>query len=134
LDEASELVNAQRDSTALTIIRVDLRSLSDELVRAPIYRVVERQLWTGIKHTALYRQLRTLAEHWDPRYLVVDATGVGAGLASFLDKALPGRVIPFTFNAATKSKLGWDFIAMAETGRFKDWRENSGGTLPGGLR
>jgi hypothetical protein len=55
--------------------------------------------------------------------MVIDATGVGAGLASFLDKAFPGRVLPFVFNSATKSKLGWDFLAVVETGRFKDYVE-----------
>jgi hypothetical protein len=55
--------------------------------------------------------------------LVIDATGVGASLASFLDKALPGRVVAFTFNAATKSRLGWEWLAVVETGRWKEWVE-----------
>ena len=37
-------------------------------------------------------EIRALAELWKAAYLVVDATGVGAGLASFLDKALPEKV------------------------------------------
>ncbi len=35
-------------------------------------------------------------------------------------------MLPFTFNAASKSRLGWDFLSVVETGRFKDWREPSG--------
>jgi hypothetical protein len=31
-------------------------------------------------------------------------------------------VLPFTFSQATKSRLGWSFLALIETGRFKDWR------------
>ena len=48
----------------------------------------------------------------------MDATGVGAGLAAFLDKTFPGRVISFIFTAASKSQLGWDFLSAVETGRF----------------
>ena len=44
------------------------------------------------------------------------------GLASFLSKTFAGRVIPFTFTAASKSQLGWDFLSAVETGRFKLFR------------
>ncbi len=80
-----------------------------------------RRQWTGIKHTLLYGQMRALAEHWQARYLVVDATGVGAGITSFLDKAFPGKVIPFVFSQKSKSDLGWSFLAAIETGRYKEY-------------
>ncbi len=79
-----ELNNPRRDSTALTIFEVDLAPLSDPLLRAPRYLVVERKVWTGLSHTDLYAQVMALAGLWRPVYLVVDSTGVGAGLAGFL--------------------------------------------------
>jgi hypothetical protein len=112
---------SSRDATALTVVEVDLSSLADDLLRAPTYRVADRRAWVGVRHSSLYGQIKALAEHWQARYLVIDASGVGAGLASFLEKALPGRVIPFVFNAATKSRLGWNFLAIIESGRFKDY-------------
>jgi len=121
IDGEGELRSPGRDSTALTVVEVDLTSLADELIKAPTYRVVCRQEWTGIKHTTLYGQIKALAEHWQARYLVVDATGVGAGLSSFLEKALPGRVIPFVFTQKSKSDLGWSFLAVVETGRYKEY-------------
>lgn len=120
--EIGELANTGRDSTALTVVEVDLSTLSDPLIKRPTYRVVDRRQWTGTKHTRLYSQIKALADCWRIRWLVVDSTGVGAGLSSFLDRALPGRVLPFLFNSSTKSKLGWDFLGIIETGRFKDWR------------
>jgi hypothetical protein len=60
--------------------------------------------------------------------VVVDATGVGAGLASFLDRALPGRVIPFTFSNASKSELGWRFLDVVDSCR---WQEPVFEDLPG---
>ena len=98
---------ARRDATALTVVEVDPRDLAGG--RGPVYRAVARRMWVGTRHVELYDELVALAGRWQARHLVVDATGVGAGLASFLGRALPGRVIPFTFTAASKSKLGWDF-------------------------
>jgi len=112
-----------RDSTVLTIVEIDLATLADPVIKAPTYRVVQRLAWIGVKHTTLYGAIRGLAETWRAQHIVIDATGIGAGLASFLDKAMTGKVIPFTFNSATKSKLGWDFLATVETGRFKDYVE-----------
>jgi hypothetical protein len=119
--DVEKLQNPARDSDFLTIVEVDLSTLSDELIHAPTYRVVERKIWTGTKHTILYGAFRALALLWQPRFIVVDATGVGKGLATFLDQAFAGRVVQFVFNGATKSQLGWDFLTVIETGRFKDW-------------
>ena len=112
-----------RDATALTVVEVDLSSLDDPQLRAPGYRCVQRRQWLGVRHTDLYAELVGLAEQWQARWLVVDATGVGAGLAAFLRRALPGRVAPFQFNAASKSKLGWDFLSVVDSGR---WQEPAG--------
>ncbi|MHB1121068.1 MAG: hypothetical protein ACYC11_13530 [Bellilinea sp.] len=117
-----------RDATALTIVEVDLSTIEDTRLRAPTYRVVQRRQWLGVRHTDLYSELLSLAETWAARWLVVDATGVGAGLAAFLRRALSGRVVPFQFNAASKSKLGWDFLSVVDTGR---WKEPAG--MPAGL-
>ena len=94
-------------------------------MRKPTYRPVERRQWTGVKHHRLYAEIKALAERWQARQVVIDATGVGAGLASFLERARPGRVIPFTFTAAAKSQLGWDFLAIVDTGRWQEAVETS---------
>ena len=119
-EELSELSNAQRDLTALTVVECDLSLLEDELVQAPIYRAVKREQWIGNKHSELYAVLRGIIDHWGPKYVVVDATGVGAGLCSFLQKAYPDEIIPFVFTSSSKSKLGWDFLGICDTGRWKE--------------
>jgi hypothetical protein len=116
--DPAEQANPQRDRTALTVVEVEPRG-----GQPPLYRAVCRCQWAGVRHADLLPELTREAERWRARWLVIDATGVGAGLASFLARALPGRVIPFTFSAASKSKLGWDFLALVDAGR---WREPSG--------
>jgi hypothetical protein len=116
-----ELSNPKRDSTALTIVEVDLSTLSDPIIHKPTYKVVYRRMWTGKSQTFQYSQIKSLAETWLPRFIAIDATGIGAGLSSFLEKTFPGKVLPFVFNSSSKSKLGWDFIGIIETGRFKEY-------------
>jgi hypothetical protein len=123
-DPAARARERRRDSTALTVVDVDTSTLRDPLVRRPSYRVVDRREWVGTPHSALLPQLVDLARTvWAARWLVVDATGIGAGLASFLQSALAPRceVLPFTFGLQTKSALGWGFLAAIESGRWKDY-------------
>jgi hypothetical protein len=114
--ERMGLSNPRRDATALTVVEVEPRP--GEL---PLYRTVDRRLWLGVRHTTLHDQIRALAHHWRAAWVVVDATGVGAGLASFLAKALPDRVRPVTFSARVKSDLGWAFVGLVETGRYREY-------------
>ena len=113
------LKNRGRDSTALTVIRIDLSLI--EALRFPRYQVVARRLWTGDKHPALFGQLTALVDLWQPRFIVCDNTGVGMGLTRTYGE---GRLIPFTFNSFSKSKLGWSFLSVIETGRFQDYLAN----------
>jgi hypothetical protein len=120
--ERAMLANPQRDATALTVVDVDY-----EYGSLPTYRVVDRKLWLGVKHTSLYQQILALVNHWRAVWAVVDATGVGAGLTSFLVKALGdhrndgGKVIPVVFSSKVKSDLGWNFLGIVETGRYRDY-------------
>src|SRR5215207_11749890 len=106
------------------------RLLDSSTARLPTYRVVDRMAWTGTKHTALHDQLVDLALNvWKLSALVVDTTGVGAGLASFLADQLgrgPRRVIvdPFVFTGKSKSDLGWAFVGLIDGGRIKEYADD----------
>lgn len=119
-DGLVEIGAVRRDSTALTVVEIDTASIADPVLRAPVYRAVNRWLWTGTNHTRVYAEILQLAQQWKPRRVVVDATGIGAGLAAFLQKALGARLVPFIFTAASKSALGWNFLSLCDTGRFLD--------------
>lgn len=124
--QISEDAKTGRDSTSLTVVDIDLATVSDPLIGKPSYRIVARRGWTNIPHRTLYGALRGQIDHWQPGYVVIDATGVGEGLASFLVGAMPpGRLIPFVFSAQSKSKLGWDLLALVETGRLKDHTDST---------
>jgi hypothetical protein len=118
--------NPGRDSTVLTIVRANTETLTDPIIRAPTYEVVSRRAWIGLKHSSIYATILDLAKIWMPLWMVIDSTGVGAGLSSFLVNALGQHVLPFIFTSSTKSALGWDFISLCETGRFKDHKPERG--------
>jgi hypothetical protein len=116
-----------KDSTVATIFEVDLTTLKDPLLAAPSYRAVDVLSDVGTKHTLLYGKLRGYFEQWRARWIVADASGVGAGLVSFLSSkgAFGAKVVPFQFSPPKrKSDLGWDFLTVVETGRFKMFRDD----------
>jgi len=121
----TELKNPDRDLTAVTVVELDFSLLDETLVGKPVYKVVNRQVWQGEKHSTLYARLLRLAEHWQAEKIVVDASGVGAGVGSFLRDKLAERVIALQFNRQLKSRLGWGFLAVVDTGRFQDFSPQS---------
>jgi len=124
--EAEEVNDAQlrslkprRDSTMIAIGELDY-SIVDEIQKQPRLKVVEHYRWTGTKHTDLYPQLVDLLKKvWKCKLVVVDATGVGQPVASFLKQALGSKIIPFIFTASSKSKLGFDLMTAVNSGRLK---------------
>ena len=116
--EEQMLRNPGRDSVTLTIASVDLSEL--DTLQAPIFRILQREQWTGLNHLAVFARLMALADQWRPQHIVVDATGVGEGLWAMLDKRYPTRVLPVKFSAQKKSEIGYRFLAMIETGRLRD--------------
>ena len=117
-DDEAPLSNPGRDAVSLSIVSIDLSTL--ETLKAPAYRVVKRLQWLGLDHLTVFGQLKNLVETWRPQHIVIDATGVGEGLWSLLNRHFPSRVIPVKFSQQVKSELGWQFLAIIETGRFKD--------------
>ena len=112
--------SAGRDSTALKIVEVGLGSL--KLQGRPTYLAVFRREWVGQKHVRVFEAIQALAQLWKPLHIVIDATGVGEGLWSLLDNAFGGRVVvPVKFTARLKSDLGYGFIGMIESGRYREY-------------
>ena len=108
-----------KDSTVVTIGELDF-SATDEVQKQPRVNIVEHYWWTGKRHAELYPQLiDILGSVWHCRRIVVDATGVGQPVSSFLKKSLGSRVSPFTFTARSKSELGFNLLAAINSGRLK---------------
>ncbi len=125
----------RKDSTAVTICAVTWAPVeaagagATELARRtptePRLRIVQHYWWTGRTHRELFPQLVDLLRNvWHCRAVVVDATGVGAGVASFLVGALPGVVRPFVFTAGSKSALGYGLLTAINAGRLKMYAED----------
>ncbi|MBA2286510.1 MAG: hypothetical protein H0W02_13605 [Ktedonobacteraceae bacterium] len=108
-------VNPRRDSTVITIGRVHYNELN-----LPVIEVVHHEWWTGMSHLDQYAAAIAQAERWGLRALVIDATGLGAGLASLLRSRLgEERVLPFTFTRPSKSRLTYHMLSLLNSGRLK---------------
>jgi hypothetical protein len=112
------LGNTGRDSTTLSIVDVDLSSLPT--LQAPTYRVVHRLAWLGLNHAEVYGKVKALADVWKPRNIVLDATGVGEALWALLANSISVGLHPVKFTQQLKSEIGWRFLSIIETGRFRD--------------
>jgi hypothetical protein len=112
----------RHDSTVVTIGELHFPA-TGAIIKQPQVEVVEHYWWTGRKHTDLYPQLVDILKNvWRCRRIVVDATGMGEPVASFLRQALGTRVIPYTFTQRSKSELGFNLLAAANSGRLKMYR------------
>lgn len=116
------LRRAARDYTVCTIFQTTSGPLG------PVYRAVDAFIDHGSRHfqaapgaPALLDRLVAYLNLWQPIALIADASGVGQGLCDALAKAWRRQVFTVHFTAVNKSRLGNDFIALIETGRFQYW-------------
>jgi hypothetical protein len=118
-DQMLKALKPNQDSTVITIGELDYSQV-DGIQREPQINIVEHYSWIGKKHTDLYPQLADiLGKVWNCRRIVIDATGIGLTVSSFLRKALGARVIPFTFTSCSKSQLGFNLLAAVNSGKLK---------------
>jgi hypothetical protein len=111
---------AKRDSAVLVLGRVHEEPVLDGRVTEPRIDIVELYAWTGRKHRDLIPHLVDLLRRvWAVRLVVVDATGVGAGVASYLEGALGARARRFVFTAASKSALAYNLLGAVNAGRLR---------------
>ncbi len=108
------------DSTVITIAEVDTADSSQ-----PLLKVVEQYQWTGTPHSQLYAQMTEILRNvWNCRRIVVDATGIGQPVASFLRKELGRRVVPFVFTSKSKSDIGFELLSCINSGRLKLYKQD----------
>ena len=108
------------DSSVITIAEVDASDPSQ-----PVLKVAEQYRWTGTPHSQLYTQMtHLLKDVWKCRRIVVDATGIGQPVASFLRKELGSRIIPLVITSRSKSEMGFELLAFINSGRLKLYRQD----------
>jgi hypothetical protein len=112
------------DSTVITIAEVIPPSLPFGGEWWNEIRVVEHYHWTDVPHSELYPQIVDILKKWNCARIVVDATGMGQPIASFLRTQLGSKVIPFTFTQKSKSEIGFDFLSLVNCGRLKLYEQD----------
>jgi Terminase RNaseH-like domain len=117
-EDGKPLLN-DTDETVVTIAEVDWRDTAGSLDQIPTTTVVHHIAMKGLTHPVQQKRLQAaLFGHWNVARVAIDATGVGAGTAAYLAASHPTRVDPIAFTAPEKSRLGYELLAAAETGRL----------------
>jgi hypothetical protein len=110
------------DSTVITVAEVDA---TDPSTSQPLLRIVEQYQWTGTPHSRLYAQMTDILRNvWNCRRIVVDATGIGQPVASFLRNALGSKVIPLVITSRSKSDMGFELLSVVNSGRLKLYKQD----------
>ena len=119
-DLAADRPDTGVDSTVLLVGRLEWRDVMD-YTREPVVHVEGCHAWRGYNLRSQYETLLDLLRNvWRVQRVVVDATGLGRGLADFLAAAFPpDLVVPFVFTSASKSNLGFDLLSATSAGRVK---------------
>lgn len=125
----ADLVNPKRDYTVCTMVRVVKQDTFGENGTGrvgPCYEVVDVAAWQGTRHfqdapgqPSLFNSLMAYLRLWEPFGVICDATGVGQGIADALTTGYRRAVFHFDFSGGRKARLGNDFLAVIETGRFR---------------
>ena len=124
LDDYIKSLKPKQDSTVFTI--AELIQESGNFGKSTQIKIVEQYHWTGRKHPEMYATFIDLIKNvWKCRYVVVDATGIGQPVASFLKDALGSRIIPFAFTAASKTELGFNLLAAINSGSLKMYKADN---------
>jgi len=113
--QGQEMRNTKRDSTIITLARV---SLTETLL--PALHIIHQIQWTGMAYSNQYANICAICEQWNVRRLVIDRTGLGEMMASYLlQKFGEDRILPFHFTRPSKSKLTYQFLSLVNSGRLK---------------
>lgn len=114
-----------RDATVVTIARVWPLEIVSGIVESRV-EIVDHLRWIGQSQVSQYEaMLAAIRDRWRCSRVVIDATGLGAGVSDFLRAALGDIVQPFVFTAESKSRLGFHLLAAINGGRFRMYREDS---------
>ncbi|MDO8472685.1 MAG: hypothetical protein Q7T05_02585, partial [Dehalococcoidia bacterium] len=112
----------RNDSTVVTLAEVSTEPNGPLPLQT--VRVVEHIAFTGVPHSQAYGAMVDAFRSWRPACIVVDATGIGEPVASFLHETLGRRVVPFKFTQASKSSLGFQLLAAINRGGLKMYRQD----------
>ncbi len=122
-DPVAQLTNPKRDYTTVTIFDAELTDSQ------PYYKAVNVLMLHGKRHfesspgnPSATEQIETFLNHWQVAHTIIDETGVGEGVQSWLASRFPNRVTGYKFSRLTKAALGSMFISLVENGRFQYWQ------------
>lgn len=117
------------DSTVIGVARVDR---SRVYMKMPRIDLLDLHILRGEKMVAapatdgasLQEKILRVLGVWQPKVVLIDARGIGAPLASWLDRVWPRRVIQYSATRPTTSEDLYDTYAWLNVGQLKCFIED----------
>lgn len=123
-EQALTAARHKTDSTVITIAELDTMQPALSALAQPVVKVVEHYCWTGTPHSQLYPSMVEAIKRWKCQKVLVDNTGIGQPVASFLRKELGSRIVPFTFTQKSKSDMGFELLSLVNSGRLRLYHQD----------
>ncbi len=133
-DKRANGFSDRRDATVVTICEVFLPEGKSFNVKNFVWKVVARRLFRNVPADLLEKQICRDIDHWKPRKIFIDHSGLGAMLSDILVGKYKSKVFPIDITAANKTKMAWDFLAMVDTGRWIEHKSDEVNVLKSEFR
>ena len=111
----------RRDATVLTICDVTLPPGVTPDPKSYIWNVAARRYYRNLPAEKLEEYITHEVEHWNPRRIILDHSGLGCMLSNFLSRKYPHICFAWDITPANKTRMAWEFLSMIDSGRWREY-------------
>ncbi len=111
----------RRDATVLTICDVSLPAGEVYEPKRYVWNVAARRYYRNVPALTLEAFISQEVDRWNPFHIILDHSGLGCLLSDYLSRKYPERCSCFDITAANKTRMAWEFLAMVDSGRWKEY-------------
>ena len=122
----------RRDATVVTICEVTMPEGYGADPRLYHWTAVARRYYRNVPAEILKKFLIFEVEHWEPYHIILDHSGLGCMLTDFLSRKYPEKCLAYDITPANKTRMAWEFLAMIDSGRWKEYRTDEVSVLQPG--
>jgi len=112
----------RRDATVVTICDVSNPADEPNDPKRYVWSVAARRYYRNVPAAILEKLIIAETERWNPFHIILDHSGLGCMLTDCLSRRYPEKCLAYDITPANKTRMAWEFLAMMETGRWKEYR------------
>ena len=87
----------------------------------PVWQTVARRYYRNVPGQQQEAAIAREIEFWQPARVILDHSGLGCMLSEGLSRRFRTLCFAYDITAAVKTRMAWGFLAMVDTGRWKEY-------------